>query len=401
MTTTLDFGNGLSCALDSERIIRVRAAPSTSLSNTEIVAHLRAALAAPIGYPPLALATVPGDRVTLALGPGLPSSLAIAEGALAALQDAGVESSRVSVVAPHGFSEEAALREALPRLGVAEQCLTIHDPDDPNLTQMLGVARTGQAIRLNRRLCEADLVLPVCMPARGDDTDFENLFPHFSDRATVDRLEAPLIEPGESARQEHRQEITEAGWLLGIGTVVQVVPGPGGSVVYLQAGESAQVGAECEQRYRETWSCTPARGADLVIATLVGGPGEQTWKNLGRALRGAASLLNKDGSIAIYSTIVVPPGEAFEALVDNEDYDLAEREIVRDGRTDGWSAWQLCRALRDGPVYLRSNLPEKMVESLGVTPITGDHELDRLVQNHDATVVLEQAQHALPSIGNP
>jgi len=395
MVTTLCFGDGQSCELDVDRISHLRAAPSRTLSDAEIVVRIRTALAEPIAYPPLAEASVPGDRVVVAIGPGVASNLAIVEGALAALRDAGVESSLISLVVPTGFAG-AELREKLSNLGGADGFVTVHDPDAPGSTAMLGVTRAGQAIRLNRQLCNADLVLSIGAASTDHGTSFNGWFPHFSDRETISRLDAPLAHDAKSLRDARTQEVAEAAWLLGVGMLVEIVPGPGGSIVQVLAGESATVTAKSQQLYREIWSCTPVSSADLVIATLVGGPSEQTWKNLGRALGAAAPLLSEDASIAIYSELSDSPGKAFESLVGNEDYDLADREIMRAGLDDSWSAWQLCRALRHGPVYMRSHLPDQVVESLGITPIAMDDELERLACAHDHTIVLEEAQHLLP-----
>ncbi|MCG8448433.1 MAG: lactate racemase domain-containing protein [Pirellulales bacterium] len=398
--TILTYGNGLSCELDSDRMVYLRAAREGELTEAEIVAQVRRALAEPLEYPPLTQASVPGDRVVIAISAGMPMPLAIVEGALAALRDAGIEISLASVLVPCTFVREAALREMLNNLD-AENCpLVLHDPDDPSSTAMFGVTKTGQALRLNRQLCDADLVLSFGVASEDARRSFNGLFPEFSDRETIDRLEAPLAEDDQELREERCKEIAEAGWMFGLGMIVQVVPGPGGSVLEVVAGDPKKVSAVGERRRREVWSSPSSHSADLVIATLVGDSAEQSWKNLGRALSAASALLGEGGSVAICSEISELPGRASEYLAGSEDYQLAEREILRDGSSDSWAVWQLCRALERGPVYLRSQLPVGVVESLGIVPITSDEELERLAQAHDHAIVLEEAQRLLPSISN-
>jgi len=399
--TKLTYGKGISCELDTGRVTHLRAAPSDALAVPEIIAELRTVLAKPLDYPPLADATVPGDHAVIALSHGVPCPLAAVEGAFLALNDAGIESELISVLVPPGFSQEVALQDKLTILHAkglhAKGCLlTVHDPDDEKSMAMLGVTRDGQPIRLNRQLCDADVVLSVGASSEDNGSSFNGLFPGFSDRKTINRLEAPLAEDDQSLREQSRNEIVESGWLLCLGMVVQVIPGPGATVARILAGEAKKVSAESEKIYRALWSCPGTDKADLVIATLVGNASEQTWHNLGRALRSARRLLNESGSIAICSEIDALPGKSFRALVDNEDYDIALREIMREKNPDSLAAWQVCRALEQGSVYLCSRLPDAFVESLGMTPIALDQELERLTESHDHTILLEEAQHLLP-----
>ena len=394
--TTLSYGNGISRDLDCGRITCLHSAPSEPLSEPEIVAALRAALAKPLDYPPLADATVPGDVAVIALAADAPCPLAIVEGAFLALGDAGVESELISVVVPLGFTQEGALLEKLGNLQARDCPLTLHDPDDKNSTAMLGATREGQPIRLNRQICEADVVLSIGTSSEDNSTSFNRLYPDFSDRATINRLESPVADDDGALREARRNEIVESGWLLGVGMFVQVIPGSARSVAHVLAGETKKVSAESEKRHRALWSCQTADSADLVIATLVGEASEQTWQNLARALCAASRLLSEEGSIAICTDMEALPGKSFQAFVENEDYDVIAREIMRDGYADSWAAWQVGRALERGSIYLGSRLPNPFVESLGITPISFDQELERLIESHHHTMVLEEAQRLLP-----
>ncbi len=398
--TTLSYGNGISCELDAGRITHLRVSPEAASdqmhANLDVIAEMRAALAEPMDYPPLSDATVPGDKAVIALAQGVVCPLEVVEGAFLALRDAGVESDFISVIVPKNFAREDQLRQSL-KSRHSEDCLLLkHDPDDTNATAMIGVTRNGQPIRINRLLSDADVVLSIGSSSEDTSSSFNGLFPRFSDRETINRVEAPLATEDSSLLQERQQEILEAGWLLGVGLVVQIIPGLGDKVAQILAGETKKVFAESERIYRELWSCPTAEKADLVIATLTGDASEQTWENLARVLRAASPLLSEGGSIAICSEIDQLAGQSFQAFVDHEDYDVISREIVRDQHGDSGAAWQVCQALRRGSVYLLSHLPDAWVESLGITPIAIDQELDRLAETHRHTIVLEDAQRLLP-----
>jgi nickel-dependent lactate racemase len=394
----LRYGNGISCELDSDRITHLQAIRVETLSDKEIIAQTRAALANPIDYPSLSDATVPEDRAVIAISQGVPHPLAMLEGALRGLCDAGVESSLTSILLPRAFAQETELLNLLERSGASEIQILRHNPDDDDSIAMLGVTRDGQPVRLNRYLCDADVVLTIGSASADSWSSFNGLYPGFSDSATINRLAASRLDDEPSARERCRDEIVESGWLLGVGMIVQAVPGPGGNVTSILVGEASKIFLEGEKQYRALWESRCSQSADLVIASLVGNSDQHTWENLGRALNAASAVLGEGGAIAICSELEDLPGKAFQAFADSEDYDVIEREISRDQLNDNWAARVVCRALQRGPVYLSSRLPAAVVESLGMTPIVMEQELERLIESHNPIIVLEEAQRLLPSL---
>src|SRR5262245_31261624 len=80
-----------------------------------VAAAARAALEAPLEYPPLASAVVPGDRVAIALGRDVPQAADVVGTALEALLAAGVEAGDVTIVSAEPMSDavhDAALAAA-------------------------------------------------------------------------------------------------------------------------------------------------------------------------------------------------------------------------------------------------------------------------------------------------
>ncbi len=383
--------------LDADRVSQLRPHPCTPLTEAEIVAAVRTGLAKPCGYPALAQATVPGDRVVVAVGPGVPCLEQIIVGAFAALRQAGVKDSLVSVLLPEQFGELAMVRSQLEEVGAGDCPVLRHDPSDGDAIGMLGVAPSGEAVRLNRLLGEADVVLSI--GAVDVPASFNGLYPEYSDRATIHRLAAPLVAEDQAAHKQRAQEIAHSGELLGLGLVVRVVPAPEGRIARVVVGEARQVFAACDQLQREVWSVGCPTPADLVIAALVGDAAEQTWQKLGQAVQAAIEVVSETGSIVVCSELEQLPGPVFQHLAANEDYEVAARQILQDGLlADSWAAWQLCRALQHGPVYLCSKLPDRVVESVGFTPLAVEHELERLMQVHDHVLVVPEAQRLQPHL---
>jgi len=406
MATTLTYGKGASCMLESNRITHLQPALDESTPISELPALVCTALARPINFPPFASCTAPGDRVVVALGQGLPCFEQLVEGMLATLREAGVETSSVTMLLSGTSEQESALRDLLVGFDAEDISIEVHDPDDERQCSFLGVAKTGRPLRLNRTLCDADLVVPlgVCsLSTQSEDrcAKFNSLFPHFSDRETIDRYHAPIAMDSKVHRSERLEEMNEVGWMLGVGLGVQVVPGPRGGIATLMAGEPSTLADVTSTKYREIWSRNVDSRGNLVVATLAGEAPEQSWQNLGRALEAAERVLEPGGVIVVCSELAQLPGPSLRRLMGNESYEASEREIMRDRFADSWPAMLLCRALEQGTIYLRSRLPAEVVESLGMAPITAAEEIERLVQAHDHCVVLEEAQRLLPMVVEP
>ena len=402
MTTTLTYGK-MTCLLDSAEATLLRARSTDSIPGEQIAALVRSQLAEPIHFPPLAQMTVPGDCVALAIEPGIPQQLAVIDGALKALHDAGVEGSLITILLARPSANVEALQADLISLGHRDCQVKVHDPGNEKEIAFLGVSQSGVALRLNRELCEADLVLPLTVTqgqwARNEASpSFASLFPIFSDQETQKRFSVANAEHFPAFAAESLLEIEECGRQLGVMLNLQIVPGPGGQVAALFAGESATVAGQAEKKYREVWSADLQERGNLVIATLAGNADQQTWQNVGRALAAAEAVLEPGGCIAICSELAEPPGLALSQLFGNEDYHVVAREIQQNPVADSGPAMQLSRTLQRGTVYLRSQLTASVVESLGMTPLESDSELEHLAQSLRPCVVLEEAQRLLPSV---
>ena len=252
---------------------------------------------------------------------------------------------------------------------------------------------------MNRKLCDADVVLPIGLTTVGLDQQqcdkYGGLFPHYCDEETIARYRDCKQADSAKHGENRRREIDESGWLLGAGMTVQVVPGAGGTVAAVLAGEPSAVAQAATEKYRQVWSRPVAARGDLVIATITGPTGEQSWDNFARALAAAQSVLEPGGAIAICSELANAPGPSLRRLLGSEDYARLERKLQRDRFADSRTALLVCRALEQGPIYLLSQLDANVVEGLGLAPIASDAELLRLAKSYRSTVVLEDAHRLL------
>jgi nickel-dependent lactate racemase len=397
MTTTISFGAADSCEIALGEHTRLAPDAAGHPAVDDPAAVMRAALTAPCGFPPLAAALAPGDRVAVAVGKGLPSLASLLRGAINALVDAGAEPANITVVLAEPFDQQMELGA---ELGVQ---FAVHNPDDATGVAMIGMTRDGRPVRFNRAVAEADFVLPIAaarlaLGGEGAPAKFAGLFPQFSSREAADRFHGRGTSTLALRRTVRVAESDEAGWLLGILLSVGIVPGAGGGVAAVVAGDPAVVAKIATEQFQTIWERPAIQQGDLVIAAVTGDAEQQTWTNVARAISAAERVVRPDGAIAVCCDLEEPPGEAFERLRDAVDFGEVAQRLRRDPAADARPAMILAQALERGPVYLRSRLPADVVESLGMTPIETAAELSRLAAGRRHCVVIEEAQRLRPRL---
>jgi nickel-dependent lactate racemase len=356
-----------------------------------------AALAAPIEYPPLWAGIVPGDRVTIALDETTPCVAAIVRGAIKSFERAGVESDAITVVS----SDEGAIQICRDACAIEQANgvkFTVHDPNDEKNLCMVGMTKGGVPLVVNREIFDADVVLPIgCVRLDGRGA-YESLFPRFSDAESIGRYRTPTYLESAAEQAERKRETNQAGWLIGVPMVVEVVPGNGESVAHVLAGEPTAVARESQDLARDRWSLESPQQVSLMIATIGGGPEAHNWTSVGRALAMAEKLVADGGAVAICSNLSEPPGPSLGRLIGNPDWDKVERKTSHEHEVDSWPAWQLARALQRGPVYFLSQLDEETAEDMGLAPVASIDEIVRLAERHESFMVVEDSQNAIVTL---
>ena len=216
-----------------------------------------AALQDPMGYPPLARAVVPGDRVVISVDPGVPQVPQVVTGVVRTLMSAGVNPSDIVVLTARGPEPEAAWAREFPSPASAVTVIA-HDPRDKAGLCYLAAAKDAAPIYLNRHLCEADVIVPINLlrprAALGYAGIHSGLFPTFSDEATRERFRVPSSATHAAEQKRRRDEADEVAWLLGLQLTVQIVAGPGNSVRHILAGLIQQVADRGLALVEAAWS---------------------------------------------------------------------------------------------------------------------------------------------------
>lgn len=402
MIRTLRYGPGarLEIELDETSLVADFSEPLGQRIE-DPAAAVSAALSDPMGYPALSRATVPGDRVVLALGEEVPQQAELIAGMVRSLLEGHVLAEDITVLLPAADPREAdrgALR-LLPDEVASSIAVARHDPRDRSGLAYLAASRENKPIYFNRQVFDADLVLPVsCLRpagAPGYVGALGGLFPAFSDQQTRERFRTPASVQSAVQQRRHGQEAEEAAWLLGIHLMVQVVSGRGDSLLHVLAGEATAMAERGSQLCEQAWLRRLPQPAGLVVAAIEGGPEVQTWENFGRALHVALSAVADGGAVVLCTDLRCPPGAALQRMVGSADDQEALQAIQRERSADAFSASLLIDARQRVQVYLLSGLDEDVVEELGIGYVGRAEEVSRLCRQHGSCILVADAQRTM------
>jgi nickel-dependent lactate racemase len=404
MVSKLRFGSGATVEVElaPERLVATCGVPCGA-ALTDPGAAVAAELAAPLEFPPLTQAVIPGDHIVLALEHGVPQAAALVGAAVRLLLQAGATATDICVLQarPDADCTAADLRSHLPDSATQQVELLIHDPKARESLSYLAADQDGEPIYINRRLSDADVVLPIgCMRLESSLGYYgvnATLYPAFSDSPTLERFRAAAAIDSAEETARRREKADEVAWLLGVLLTVQVIPADAGGVLHVVAGAPVAVGQRAKALCQAAWGCQVPQRADLVVAAIAGSAGQQTWENVGRALASAARAVAENGTIALCTELADEPGPALRWLGRARDLPAAIKHIRKQHSTDATAAHELAQVLQHVQVYLLSRLDESVTEELGVGHIAAPDEIARLASRHGSCILLANAQYALPT----
>ncbi len=355
-------------------------------------------LARPVGLPALSRCITPSDQITIALGAGVPEVAEVAATVVRYLVDSSVDPDGITVLrcVPEVGGAPQNPTAAIPADLLRRIRLVDHNPRDRASLAYLAASHSGEPIWLNRALTDADMVLPIgCAHGRAAPGHFglhSAIYPTFADYQAQARFRSPSA-LGVRGRPRKRfvDAVAEIGWLLGIAFTVQVIPGAGGTFHQVVAGSPDQVRRRVREIYDRTWRWDVPRRAGVVVAGIEGGPEQQTWANVARALTAAMDCVRDEGTVVVCCEVAAPPGEGVECLRAARSQKQAVRDMIKKPPDDALTAVQLARAVERVNLFLRSRLDPEVLEDLLIGAIQSDEELNRLVSRFHDGIVLGNA----------
>ncbi|MFM2092996.1 MAG: hypothetical protein RIS70_120 [Planctomycetota bacterium] len=362
------------------------------------------ALAAPLDYPPLTAATVPGDRVVVAVDCTVPQAGKVLEGCLRTLIGGQTRPEDIRVLTNGDTTFAESLLQWAPGDVRYAIKVTRHDPDDKQSHAYLAATEEGNPIHVNRLLVDADVVLPVGVLRLDSSLAYYGsagtIFPSFADRETQKRYERSETDDRSRHEQARRKESQEVAWLLGAPMTLQIIPGRQDALLGVIAGEIRAIDKEGQRLCQQAWNYRLPHRAGLVVATIGGGPSQQTWEGFARALDAALDAVAEQGAVVLCTSLSERPGPAMKSIASWSGDKAVPKRIRRDLSGDGLSAFQIADTRERVHVYLMSDLPQAKVEELGLGHVTGPDEIARLCRQYDSCALLGDAQYAAVTIAS-
>jgi len=362
-------------------------------SDEEELRHkIELALDEPIDFPPLDAILLPDDRVTIALTGDCPASDSVAAALVLRLVQSDVTTDRITLLQPLGASDP---RERLPESWRDEIERIESDPENADQFACLGSDDQGEPYAVHRALFDADLILPIETIGRTWTGDYfgvhSGLYPAFSDQQTIRLFRSVGAMKEGPTREQLLAKVETAAQLLGAAVSITIVPGTSDSVGELLIGEARKVAAAARQLYDDSWYETVESPAELVVATIEGCRAAQTWRNVGRALEEAVSLVEEGGSIVLCTELDTPPGEGLELLTREIPHDIVVDHIRQVRPADIYTTLQMIEALKTSTIYFKGKLEDDVVESLNMISIQDETELRRLIDRFESCILLNNA----------
>ena len=363
---------------------------------------VRAALDAPIGAPPIEAVVRPGEKlaiVTSDITRPCPSWV-ILPPLLDRLYAAGIKKEDITLVFALGSHRKHTPEEQRHLAGERAwneiKCVD-SDPDD---TVRLGVTDAGTPVDIFRTVAEADRVICVANIEyhyfAGYSGGAKSIMPGVSTRAAIQNNHKMMVRDeacaGNLETNPLRADIEQAGRILGIDYIVNVVLDEHKQVVYAVAGDPVKAHREgcafLDRLYRKPIE----RRADIVLVSQGGAPKDLNLYQTQKALDNAKHAVRDGGIVILIGSCREGLGEkTFETWINEaqKPQDLIDRVRTR-FQLGGHKAAAIAMVLARADVYLVSEMPDALARNCFLTPFKdAQSALDAAFEKlgHDATVL--------------
>lgn len=385
------------CEIPSERVICYHQSPEPL---SDVKQKMQQALNSPLELPPLNLAIVPGDKITILVDPQAPEAWAIIDAVWAYLLKCGISIEDLTILQAAIDSEGGApdLQNSVSDELQHQANWVVHNPESQDDLGYLGTSTGGERIYLSRHLLEADFILPIEKvgydPLIGYAGGGSSLYPGFSS------MEAIVRSRGQSHREltpsdsrPLRQLIDEVGWMLGLQYSLQVIPAGGQQAADIIFGSLEAAFRKGKELLDLVWRVEPEYKAEMILVAIESGPAGHQWNQLGSVLETARNLVTQDGRVVLLTQIDADFGEGMQLLASCHEPLDAIKPLRDKLPLDLVAATQLALAGDWALVCLLSQADSDRVEDLFIIPLEDEAEIRRLLQTDETVTVIASAQH--------
>ena len=380
MNFDLGFGKGVQTVEIEETCLLDVLLPNPVQKELTGEDEVRRALAAPIGSAPLRELVKPGEKIVM-----ITSDITrpvptwkIMPAVLDELYAAGCNPEDLLLVFALGshrhHTEEEKCHLAGERAFSEIRCID----SDGNDCVHLGVTANGTPVDIFRPVAEADKV--ICIGNieyhyfAGYSGGAKAVMPGVSTRAAIQANHSRMIRPeacaGRLEGNPVREDIEEAGSILGIDFIVNVVLDEHKEIVRAFAGDVTQAHRSGCAFLDTLYSKLIRKRADIVIVSQGGAPKDLNLYQTQKALDNAKHAVRDGGVIILVGSCKEGLGEkTFEEWLTSapDPHSLIDR-IEREFMLGGHKAAAIAMVQERADIYLVSEMEPDFVRSLFMTP---------------------------------
>jgi nickel-dependent lactate racemase len=361
-------------------IVKPRQTPVVPESLDDELAIVRAALTQPIGAPPLhELAADAGSAAIVVSDVTRPCPThRFLPLILAELESIPAE--RVAILFALGshrvHTEEERRRLVGDSVVDRYRCLDLDESD----CVPLGTTSRGTPLEVFRPYVEADL--RICTGNleyhyfAGYSGGAKAVMPGICARSAIQPNHSMMLEPAARAGilrgNPVREDIDEAGGLVGVDFIVNVLLDEKKRIVGAVAGHYLAAHAEGVRRYDELFDLRIDTAVDIVVASPGGSPKDINLYQAQKTLDNVAGAVRKGGTIVLVAQCAEGFGESTfaEWMADMENPRVLIERIQRQFVLGGHKAAAIANLLLEADVWLVSEFPPDTVREMGMRPFT-------------------------------
>ncbi len=247
----------------------------------------------------------------------------------------------------------------------------------------LGVTSRGTPVEVCPEVAEADFI--ICTGNvefhffAGYSGGVKAVLPGACSQRTVEANHAMQLLPGAEAGSYEsnpvRQDIEEAGRIIGVGFILNVVLDEKKNIVKAVAGHPVQALAAARQAVDRLYGIPIEREADIVLVSAGGRPKDVNIYQAQKALENAARAVRRGGIIVLVAECPEGLGEpTFEKYMTEYPLDEIIDRIKTNFVLGGHKAAAIARTLKKAGVHLVSAVDPEVVRSCKMTPFQSAQE---------------------------
>ncbi|MCX5781028.1 MAG: nickel-dependent lactate racemase, partial [Firmicutes bacterium] len=308
----------------------------------------------------------------------------------------------ITLIIATGIHRQHTLIDNLTVFGedICRKYRIVNHSCDDNLVS-LGLLSNGLDLVINRTVAEADLLVTVGVVGlhyfAGYSGGRKSILPGVAARSVIEANHKMMSD--KRARLGNYEDnpvsslMLEAARAVGVDFILNVVTSSKYDIAFCAAGDVEAAWLEAVHFCEKMNTVKINQSADIVIAGCGGYPKDINMYQAQKALDSALLAVKTGGTIILVAECREGLGEAtFQKWIENSDcpQDIVDR-FNSHFELGGHKAYAICRVLDQAQIMLRSELPDRVVESLFMTPVHNLEEaLNQAIKHHgpEASIII-------------